>query len=104
MKCPKCQSIHVAPILYGMPRGDAFEMAERGEVIFGGCECLEGQLDYGCLDCKFEWLKLDADKVEAQQTELELSGLNPDELERMNGEERRMVLVGAGLDLDVYDF
>ena len=71
MKCPKCESMNVVPILCGMPRGDALEMAERGE---------------------------------EQQTELELSGLNPDELERMNGEERRMVLVGAGLDPDVYDF
>ena len=38
------------------------------------------------------------------RTELELSGLDPDELEFMDIEERREVLENAGLNPDEYDF
>ena len=41
---------------------------------------------------------------EGSKTELELSGLDPNELEFMNAEERREVLEDAGLDPDEYDF
>ena len=47
-----------------------------------------------------ELLKDDSDV----QTELELSGLNPDELELMDADERREALEDAGLDPDEYDF
>lgn len=57
VKCPKCKSEHTARILYGMPTYEAFELAERGELILGGCEIWPGQPDYGCLDCKFQWSK-----------------------------------------------
>ena len=39
-----------------------------------------------------------------ERTELELSGLDPDELEYMDSDERRAVLEDAGLDPDEYDF
>ena len=39
-----------------------------------------------------------------ERTELELSGLDPDELEFMDPDERREVLEDAGLDPDEYDF
>ncbi len=38
------------------------------------------------------------------KTELELSGLDPDELEFMDSDERREALEDAGLDPDEYDF
>lgn len=38
------------------------------------------------------------------QTELELSGLDPDELEFMDADERREALEDAGLDPEEYDF
>lgn len=38
------------------------------------------------------------------QTELELSGLDPNELELMDADERREALEDAGLDPDEYDF
>ena len=41
---------------------------------------------------------------EGDRTELELSGLDPDELEFMDAEERREALEEAGLDPDEYDF
>lgn len=47
-----------------------------------------------------ELLKDDSDV----QTELELSGLDPDELEFMDAVERREALEDAGLDSDEYDF
>lgn len=38
------------------------------------------------------------------KTELELSGLDPEELEFMDIEERKKVLRAAGLDPKIYDF
>ena len=47
-----------------------------------------------------ELLKDDSDV----QTELELSGLDPDELGFLDVDERREALEDAGLDPDEYDF
>ena len=58
VRCPKCNSIHVSKILYGMPTYEAFEMADRGELILGGCEVWDNQPNYGCLNCKFQWSKV----------------------------------------------
>lgn len=41
---------------------------------------------------------------EEEQTELELSGLDPEKLEFMDSWERREALEDAGLDPDEYDF
>ena len=51
--CPKCKSDRTVPILYGYPSHEAFEAEERGELILGGCEMIDGMPheDYGCLDC-----------------------------------------------------
>ena len=40
--CPKCRSDRTAPILYGYPSHEAFEAEERGELILGGCEMIDG--------------------------------------------------------------
>ena len=53
--CPKCKSSHTSGILYGYPTLEAFEAAERGEIILGGCKIYEGQPDYGCFDCDYRW-------------------------------------------------
>ena len=57
--CPKCRSDRTAPILYGYPSHEAFEAEERGELILGGCEMIDGMPheDYGCLDCRYRWSK-----------------------------------------------
>lgn len=39
-----------------------------------------------------------------EQTELEMAGLDPEELEFMDEDERREALEDAGLDPDEYDF
>ena len=41
---------------------------------------------------------------EESKTELEMLGLDPDELELMDADERRAALEDAGLDPDDYDF
>ena len=51
--CPKCRSDRTAPILYGYPSHEAFEAEERGELILGGCEMIDGMPheDYGQRNC-----------------------------------------------------
>lgn len=44
------------------------------------------------------------EEAEEQMTELELSGLDVEELEFMDADERREALEEAGLDPDEYDF
>ncbi len=44
------------------------------------------------------------EEAEEPMTELELSGLDVEELEFMDADERREVLEEAGLDPDEYDF
>ena len=63
----------------------------------GNISPLESAMEFTFLN---ELLKDDSDV----QTELELSGLDPDELEFMDADERREVLEDAGLDPDGYDF
>ena len=48
--------------------------------------------------------EMTSDEKEYEETELELSGLDPDELGFMDPDERREVLEDAGLDPDEYDF
>ena len=57
--CPKCGSTKTVPILYGYPSYEAFEAAERGEILLGGCEMIDGMPheDYGCLECRYRWSK-----------------------------------------------
>ena len=33
LKCPKCGSSNVCEILYGMPTGEAYKLAEQGKII-----------------------------------------------------------------------
>ncbi|MEK7486459.1 MAG: hypothetical protein AABZ60_19220 [Planctomycetota bacterium] len=51
--CPACHSIHIVPILYGMPDQELSEKANRGEVFLGGC-CIE-DTHYHCKNCKKQW-------------------------------------------------
>ena len=40
LKCPKCGSSNVCEILYGMPTGEAYKLAEQGKMILGGCDII----------------------------------------------------------------
>ena len=53
--CPACRLKTGVDILFGMPSLEAFEMAERQEIVLGGC-CidLEGP-ERKCTTCGHEW-------------------------------------------------
>lgn len=51
--CPRCGSEEIAPIIYGLPGPEAFQAAERGEVILGGCEPHDAS--HGCRSCGAQW-------------------------------------------------
>lgn len=53
---------------------------------------------------EFSFLHEMLEQDESSRTELELSGLDPDELEFMDAEERREALKEAGLNPAEYDF
>lgn len=55
--CPKCRSERTAPVMYGYPTYEAFELSEQGKLILGGCNRIDGmpEPDYGCLDCGYKW-------------------------------------------------
>lgn len=36
-RCPKCDSVNVARIEYGLPGPDMAKKAGRGEIVLGGC-------------------------------------------------------------------
>lgn len=57
MKCPKCESRKVVPIMYGYPSLETIEAYEKEKVILGGCIISDDQPDYGCLEYDFRWSK-----------------------------------------------
>ena len=72
--------------------GNLFDLNHDGKM-----SSLESAMELNFLD---EMLRVD-DEV---KLELELSGLDLDELEFMDADERRKTLQDAGLDPDEYDF
>ena len=56
-KCPHCGG-KVVSILYGEPSEEGFQMAERGEVVLGGCIIWESMPDYQCLGCGHSFRKV----------------------------------------------
>lgn len=72
--------------------GNLFDLNHDGKM-----SSLESAMELNFLD---EMLRAD-DEV---KSELELSGLDLDELEFMDADERRKILQDAGLDPDEYDF
>jgi len=57
LRCPRCKSQKVIPIIYGIPAEDALEESVAGNVIFGGEGFDGGEPDYGCLSCDYRWSK-----------------------------------------------
>lgn len=57
-KCPQCQSKNVVEILYGMPTKEAFDDAEEGKLLIGGCCISEDSPEWYCNDCEHEFGKL----------------------------------------------
>ncbi len=54
--CPGCGREESVPIVWGMPAGDSFELAERGLVSLGGClRDPEGDPVLECRACGLAW-------------------------------------------------
>lgn len=59
--CPKCNSSHIIPIIYGYPDNEMFEDSNNDECILGGCcisinESDEKSLkNHHCKNCGYEW-------------------------------------------------
>ena len=74
--------------------GSMFDFNHDGEL-----NAAEQAMEYEFMD------SMDEDNEDDEDlTELELAGIDPEELEYMDADERRKVLEDAGLDIDDYDF
>lgn len=76
--------------------GDMFDFNHDGEL-----DTFERAMEFEFLEELNRENEFDDDD---EETELEMSGLDPYELEFMDSEERREALEDAGLDPDEYDF
>lgn len=76
--------------------GDMFDFNHDGEL-----NRFERTMEYEFLE---ELSREPEDADDDDETELEMSGLDPLELEFMDPDERREALEDAGLDPDEYDF
>jgi len=54
--CPCCGG-KVVPILYGEPSSEAFEKADRGEIVLGGCIIFADMPEYQCTGCGAQFRK-----------------------------------------------
>ena len=55
IKCPKCQSNNIIPIVYGYPPSDVGEEAEKGIVQLGGCVINDDSPQWHCKNCGHEF-------------------------------------------------
>ena len=56
IKCPYCGSSNYIPIVYGYPTHEAFEKADRGELILAGCCIFEKNPPrHSCKNCHREY-------------------------------------------------
>lgn len=53
--CPRCRSIDIIPIQYGLPSGDMKEKHDKGQVKIGGCVVGEDSPRWYCKDCDYEF-------------------------------------------------
>lgn len=53
LKCPKCKSNKVIPIVYGLFGPEGAEIAERGEIELGGCKVRDER--WSCSKCGNRW-------------------------------------------------
>jgi hypothetical protein len=76
--CPACESHDLVPVVYGMPDLDAFEAAERGEVIIGGCMPLLSGDVIGCPHCRWTGVRRRGRFIPLREAE-RIAALDPDE-------------------------
>jgi hypothetical protein len=54
--CPRCGSLDLLPIQYGLPTDDGFAAADRGEIKLGGCVIGADSPQWHCRSCKHEFV------------------------------------------------
>jgi hypothetical protein len=57
MRCPRCDSTAVLPIIYGLPAEELRREAEAGKVALGGCSVTDNDPSRVCDDCGWTWGK-----------------------------------------------
>lgn len=65
--CPRCGSSKVIPIQYGYPAPEAFEAAERGEIVLGGSIVSSENPEWLCASCHGVWRDAETKVVEEMQ-------------------------------------
>ena len=56
-KCPICESISIADILYGLPANskDLSMALEKKRIVLGGCCVTDNDPEWHCNECGYEW-------------------------------------------------
>lgn len=55
MKCPRCGSEDIVPIVYGYPGPELVKESEAGKVRLGGCIVSEDNPTHACKRCGHRW-------------------------------------------------
>ena len=53
--CPECGREDSVPLLWGLPDFEAMSLAERGQVVLGGCMVMGEDPAFACRSCGLEW-------------------------------------------------
>ena len=53
--CPRCDSVDVVPIVYGLPGEELFARSVAGEVELGGCCVGPHDPEFHCRACGSKW-------------------------------------------------
>lgn len=49
--CPKCGSLEIVPIMYGLPGPEGMEAANQGKIALGGCCVTDDDPQKQCKAC-----------------------------------------------------
>jgi hypothetical protein len=55
MRCPRCGSADVVPIVYGLPSRKMIEDCHAGRIALGGCCVFPHYPDHLCDSCGHKW-------------------------------------------------
>jgi len=53
--CPECGREDSVPLLWGLPDFETMRLAERGQVVLGGCMVMGEDPAFACRSCGLEW-------------------------------------------------
>ena len=53
--CPKCGSVSIARIVYGLPGAELMEESRDGKIVLGGCVITGDNPIHACRECGCRW-------------------------------------------------